>query len=136
MFADKLGNARHLDVNTNGDVYVSLSHVKNGGGLVCLRDEDMDGHADVIKYHGIYEGTGIGLHNGYLYFGTDTLIIRFKLTEGELIPAQDAEIVVSGFSPQNQHETKPMTFDQDGNMYVTVGAPSNACQEQDRTKVS
>ena len=33
-------------------------------------------------------------------------------------------------------ETKPITFDQVGNMYVTVGAPSNACQIQDRTKGS
>ncbi len=136
VFADEIGNARHLEVNSNGDVYVSLSHVKNGGGLVCLRDEDKDGRAEVIKYHGIYYGTGIGLHNGYLYFGADTMIFRYKLTEGELVPSENAEIIAAGFSPQNQHETKPITFDQDGNMYVTVGAPANACQEEDRTKGS
>ncbi len=136
VFADNLGNARHLTVNSNGDVYVSLSKVKNGGGVVCLRDQHGTGRADLIKYHGIYSGTGIGLHNGYLYVGADTVIVRYKLTEGELVPSGKAETVASGFSPQNQHETKPITFDQDGNMYVNVGAPSNACQQEDRTKGS
>ncbi len=136
IFADSVGHARHIDVNTNGDVYVSLSHVKNGGGLVCLRDENGDGRADVVKYHGIYDGTGVKLHKGYVYFGADTVIVRYKLTEGELEPTGSPEIIAEGFDHQNQHETKPITFDNDGNMYVTVGAPSNACQVKDRTKGS
>ncbi|HZL12237.1 MAG TPA: PQQ-dependent sugar dehydrogenase [Prolixibacteraceae bacterium] len=136
VFADSLGHARHLDVNSNGDVYVSLSRVKNGGGLVCLRDKNNDGRADEIKYHGIYDGTGVKLHNGYVYFGADTVIVRYKLTDGELVPSHDAEIIAAGFDHQNQHETKPITFDQEGNMYVTVGAPANACMEQVRTKGS
>ena len=136
VFADSLGHTRHLEVNTNGDVYASLSNLKNGGGIVCLRDLNQDGRADVVKYHGIYDGTGIGLHNGYLYFGADTLIVRYKLTEGELVPSENAEIIAAGFTVENQHSSKPMTFDQNGNMYVTVGAPSNACQENDRTKGS
>lgn len=136
IFADNVGNARHLDVNSNGDVYVSLSRVKYGGGIVCLRDENKDGIADVVKYHGKYDGTGIKLHQGYLYFGADTAVVRFKLNEGELLPSETAELIATGFDKQTQHETKPITFDQNGNMYVTVGAPSNACQEQDRTKGS
>lgn len=136
IFADSLGHARHIDVNSNGDVYVSLSRVNNGGGMVCLRDQDGNERADVIHYHGIYDGTGLRLHKNYVYFGADTVIVRYKLTDGELVPSDDAEIVAAGFDLQNQHETKPMTFDQDGNMYVTVGAPANACQEKDRTKGS
>jgi glucose/arabinose dehydrogenase len=132
VFADLLGHARHLDVNSNGDVYVSLSKVKNGGGMVCLRDTNGDGKADVIKYHGIYDGTGIRLHNGYVYFGADTVIVRYKLTEGELVPSGQPEIIAKGFDLQYEHSTKPITFDLAGNMYVTVGAPSNACQETDR----
>lgn len=136
VFADNLGNARHMDVNTNGDVYVSLSQVKNGGGIVCLRDEDKDGKADVVKYYGKFEGTGIKIHNGYLYFGADTVVVRYKLTEGELVPNDQPEVIARGFEAQDQHATKPFTFDKAGNMYVTVGAPSNACQEQDRTQGS
>jgi len=136
IFADEIGNARHLVVNTNGDVYVSLKKLNDGGGIACLRDEDHDGKADVIKYFGSFRGTGIGLHNGYLYFGSDTVVVRYKLKDGELVPSENAETIALGFMAQNQHETKPMTFDHDGNMYVNVGAPANACQEQDRTKGS
>ncbi|MDP2114699.1 MAG: hypothetical protein Q8K69_11640 [Bacteroidota bacterium] len=136
IYADDIGHARHIDINSNGDVYVSLNRVKNGGGMVCLRDENNDGKADVIKYHGIYDGTGLKIHDGYVYFGSDTLIVRYHLKEGELVPDENAEIIAGGFTVQNQHATKPLTFDQAGNIYVTVGAPSNACQEQDRTKGS
>lgn len=136
VFADNIGRARHIDVNGNGDVYVALSHQNNGGGLACLRDENGDGQADVIKYFGAYEGTGVRIYNGYVYFGADTIVVRFKLQEGQLEPSGDAEVVAAGFSNQNQHESKPITFDHAGNMYVTVGAPSNACQVQDRTKGS
>ncbi|HEY3372036.1 MAG TPA: PQQ-dependent sugar dehydrogenase [Prolixibacteraceae bacterium] len=136
VFADSLGNARHLDINSNGDVYVSLSRVKKGGGIVCLRDGDQNGRADVIKYFGAFDGTGIKIHNGYLYFGADTVVVRYQLKEGELVPMDNPEVVAGGFEAQNQHATKPFTFDQAGNMYVTVGAPSNACQVQDRTKGS
>jgi len=136
VYADNIGHARHMAINTNGDVYVSLSNVKNGGGIVCLRDSNKDGRADVIKYHGIFDGTGIKIRNGYVYFGADTIIVRYKLTAGELVPTATPEVIAKGFTLQNQHATKPFTFDQAGNIYVTVGAPSNACQVQDRTKGS
>ncbi len=136
VFADSIGHARHLDVNSNGDVYVSLSNAKNGGGLACLRDLDGDGRANLTVYHGKYDGTGVGIYNGYVYFGADTIIVRYKLTEGKLEPSDTAEIIASGFDNQNEHSTKPFTFDNNGNIYVTVGAPSNACQYIDRTKGS
>ena len=61
--------------------------------MVCLRDENNDGKADVIKYHGIYDGTGIKIHDGFVYFGADTLIVRYQLKEGELVPDENAEII-------------------------------------------
>ncbi|MGE5316552.1 MAG: PQQ-dependent sugar dehydrogenase [Chloroflexota bacterium] len=136
VYADDIGNARHLAINDNGDVYVSLSRLKNNGGVVCLRDEDKNGRADLIKYTGKFEGTGILIHDGYLYFGVDTMIIRYKLNQGEFMPAENYEVIAGGFGAQSQHAAKTFTFDKQENMYVNVGAPSNACQENDRTKGS
>ncbi len=136
IYADTIGHARHIAINSNGDVYIALNRVKNNGGLACLRDTNGDGRADEISYHGQYEGTGVDLYNGYVYFGADTLVVRYKLTDGALEPDSDAEIIVRGFTVESQHASKPFTFDQEGNMYVNVGAPSNACQVQDRTKGS
>ena len=133
VVADSLGRARHIAVNTNGDIYVALRSTRNEqGGIVALRDTTGDGRADIIERFGEYGGTGIGIHNGYLYFAPDTAVYRYRLTEGELVPENPPETVVSGFLRQRQHAVKPFAFDGEGNMYVNVGAPSNACQEKMR----
>ncbi len=133
VFAESTGHGRHIAVNSNGDVYVSLLRLKNGAGIVALRDTNHDGKADIIEYFGTFSGTGIGIHNGYLYFGSDTILVRYKLIPGKLIPDPHYEVVAGGFIRTHEHEAKPITFDNEGHVYVNFGAPSNACQEKDRT---
>ena len=136
IFADTLGHARHPGCQCQWRCVCFAKSGQKWWRNCLFARRNGDGKADVVKYHGIYDGTGIKLHKGYVYVGADTLIVRYKLIEGELVPQANAEIIAAGFDRQNQHETKPLTFDQSGNMYVTVGAPSNACQAQDRTKGS
>ncbi|MGH8278768.1 MAG: PQQ-dependent sugar dehydrogenase [Gammaproteobacteria bacterium] len=131
VFADNLGTARNLTVNNNGDVYVALLSPEHGGGIVALRP-GRDGHAAQTKYFGKLGGTGIGIHAGYLYFATPTEVLRYKLVPGQLLPETTPEVVVSGFPEQNEHAAKTFAFDGAGHLYVNVGAPSNACQRQDR----
>jgi len=133
VVTDAIGQGRHLAVNSNGDIYVSLNHLKNKCGIAALRDTNKDGKADIIKYFGKYSGTGIGIFNGYLYMGGDTIIVRYKLLSGELVPDTTCEIVAKGFLVNYQHAAKSLTFDNEGYMYVNVGAPANACQDPDRT---
>ena len=136
VVAEETGRGRHISVNGNGDIYVSLRDEPNNRGIACLRDTTGDGKADIIEYTGEHVGTGIKIHNGYLYFGADTAVVRYPLTEGDLIPGEEWELIARGFPQERQHEAKPMEFDNQGNMYVTVGAPSNACMKQMRTKGS
>lgn len=133
VVADSLGLGRHLTVNSNGDIYMALLQLHNGKGIVALRDTTGDGKADVIKYFGRFHGTGIKLHNGYLYFGADTAVVRYPMREGKLLPDTTAEVIAYGFENRHQHEAKSITFDGEGNLYVNVGAPANACQTQMRT---
>ncbi|HKJ67045.1 MAG TPA: PQQ-dependent sugar dehydrogenase, partial [bacterium] len=136
VVADDLGRGRHMVVRENGDIYVALRELNNGGGIAALRDTSGDGRADIVRYFGELPGTGIDIYNNYLYFGSDTSVARYQLTPGELVPEGDPVTIAHGFPFQTQHAVKPFTFDDSGNMYVNVGAPSNACQEQDRTKGS
>lgn len=136
VFADNLGVARHMVVNRNGDVYVALARRNHGGGIAALRDTRGNGHADEIRYFGAAGGTGIGIHAGYLYFASDTGIVRFRLVPGELLPQTPPETVVSGFPAQQEHSAKTFAFDNAGHLYVNVGAPSNACQREDRVRGS
>lgn len=133
IFADDVGYARHMTVAENGDVYVALNSGRQGKGIVALRDTDGNGTADQRKYFGDVAGTGIALHDGYLYFGADNEIVRWRRQPGELVPGGRQETVVSGFPPGDQHMAKSITLDERGNLYVNVGAPSNACQVKDRT---
>ena len=132
VFADNLGIARHMVVNSNGDAYVALQSPAHGGGIVALRDTNGKGHADVIRYFGEYGGTGIGIHAGYLYFATPIQILRYRLLPGRLMPQLPSQVVVSEFPDQDEHAAKTIAFDDMGHLYVNVGAPSNACQRDDR----
>ncbi|MFW5726820.1 MAG: PQQ-dependent sugar dehydrogenase, partial [bacterium] len=106
----------------------------NGGGLLALRDTTGDGRADIKSYFGPeVGGTGIAIYNDYLYFSSDTIVYRVPFAENELVPTAEPEVIVSGFLPQGQHATKSFTISEQGELFVNVGAPSNACQEQMRT---
>ncbi len=136
VVADELGRGRHIEVNNNGDIYVSLREHPENKGIACLRDTSGDGKADLIEYAGEHVGTGIKLHNGHLYFGANFEVVRYPMQEGELLPGNTWERIAYDFPEENQHAAKPMEFDGKGNMYVNVGAPSNACMEEMRTKGS
>lgn len=133
VVADSLGWGRHLVVRNNGDVYIRLRTLKDGFGTVALRDTSGDGKADIIRYFGHTAGTGIALHKGYLYVSDFNTILRYRMHGDSLLPDPAPEIVVSGFEPQNQHQDKPFAFDNQGHLYVNIGAPSNACMVRTRT---
>jgi len=141
VVADSTGPARHIAVNDNGDIYVKLRFSKMGeGGNVALRDSTGDGKADIIKRFGDYmdEGSlanGMRIHNGYLYFSSELVLYRNKLTPGNLIPESKMEVVLTDDHEHGSHWhiTKPVSFDNKGNMYVPFGAPSNACQDLTNT---
>ncbi|MGH8496312.1 MAG: PQQ-dependent sugar dehydrogenase [Gammaproteobacteria bacterium] len=130
VVADDLGAARHLAVDGDGDIYVALRD--NDGGAIALRDTDGDGRADEIDRFYDREGTGILLHEDYLYFAPDDRVLRFRLGEGALAPDGEPETVVNGFPEQRSHATKSLAIDAENHLYVNVGAPSNVCQREDR----
>ncbi len=137
---DSLGKTRHIKVNDNGDIYAQLMFADDGEGTIALRDRDGDGKADSIVRFGDYpdkgrSATGITVHDGYLYVSSRKMIYRNKLKEGQLVPTSKTEIVLTDKDPNvdtNWHTTKPVAFDDRGNMYVPFGAPSDACQDMEK----
>ncbi|WP_051293387.1 PQQ-dependent sugar dehydrogenase [Olivibacter sitiensis] len=134
------GRARHIAVNDNGDIYVKLRFPDSIGGNVALRDTNGDGTADIIIPFDDYEdkgsyGTAMRIYNGYIYFSSTLNVFRQKLTPGKLVPDSEIELVLKDDHPHGRHEhqAKPVTFDNDGHMYVPFGAPSNCCQIDNRT---
>ena len=139
VVATDLGAARNLVVGPSGDVYVSIRSGARAPGqppqpgfLLALRDTNGDGTFDRKERFHTAGATGLVLRNGYLYFATTLSVERYELTPGQLVPTGPAEVIVGGFPEQRGHQDKDLAFDDQGNLYVTIGLPSNACAQPDR----
>jgi len=133
VFADGLGKARHITVSSGGYVFVKLNSDKKGSTIVRLQDTNGDGIADQEIDFGSFKGTGIGIKNGYLYASSDVDVFRFKLNDdGSVVNPAQPEKIISGLIARGEHESKSLVLDNNGNIYVNIGAFSNSCQISDR----
>jgi len=135
--ADNLGRTRHIVVNKQGAIYAKLERLDNGKGVLVLKDTDGDGRAETKTSFGNYTGTGIAIKGNYLYAASNKEVFKYALNEnGDIVDENAAATIVTGLVDKGQHNSKSITLDNAGNIYVNVGAPSNSCQEKDRTKGS
>jgi len=151
IFADTIGHARHLVVNSNGDVYVNTwsggyynTPAHSGGFVVALRDTNNDGVADVVRrigpdsLHGSGGGTGIDIYNASLYVeqfrAKDAEIVRYALPPDSFPPdSAKSETIVTGFPITPDHNMHPFAIGTSGDLYVDLGSTSNSCQLKNRT---
>ena len=134
VVADSVGPARHLAVNTNGDIYIKLRIDTGDKGNMALRDVDGDGKADIFKRFGDYPNDGrfateMKIHNDYLYYSSELVVYRQKLDPNNLIPKGKPEVIMVDEYPIRWHNAKSLAFDNKGGMYVTFSAPTNACED-------
>ena len=143
IFADDVGGARHIDVAANGDVYVQLITAKKGaesgsgrsGGILALRDTDGDGVADTTAYFGALGGTGLRLHDGWIYAEDVDHILRYRHPRGTLVPTAPPETLVTSL-PRDGHEARNFVLGRNGELFVNIGSLSNSCQLKERTSGS
>ncbi len=131
--ADNLGSARHLAVTKEGDIFVHLERPKNGKAILVLHE---DGDKTTLKTSfANYGGTGIYIKNGYLYASSSRDVFRYKLNDkNEVINPDQPERIVTGLISRRMHQPKAITLDDDGNIYVNIGAFSNICSDFDPKK--
>jgi glucose/arabinose dehydrogenase len=149
IFADNVGQGRHLVVAPNGTVYLNTWHspydtaraVPAGGFLVALRDTNGDGTADQVerfgptKESGSHGGTGLTLANGALYAEADSTVIRIALDSAALVPTAAPTVIVTGLSMVEEHPQHSVAVE-GNNLYVTVGSATNSCQVKNRQQES
>jgi len=137
LVAEKTGVPRHIAVNKDGNIFLKLAELKNGKGIYMLQIKT-NGKADSSgsKSFGNFAGTGMAIKNGYLYASSDEEVFRYKLNDHEEVADTTPEKIVTGLISRHEHEAKAITLDNSGNLYVNIGAYSNACQVLDRQKGS
>jgi len=138
LFADTIGSARHIAITSNGVVFAKLMYPnKAGNSIIRLQDQNKDGVADNIKGWAKYGGTGIYVKGNRLYASSDNDVYLYQLSEkDEVVNPLNPTTIVKGLLAKNQHASKSITLDGQNNIYVNIGAYSNACQEKDRMKGS
>ena len=146
IFADKVGHARQLAVAPDGTVYVNTwsgvyygnDTPPAGGFLIALKDTKGTGHADMnVRFgptvaEGAHGGTGIWLYKNWLYAEIDDKIVRYELKSGEVAPTSKPETILSGMPLNGDHPMHPFAIDAQGNLFVSMGATTNACEVQNR----
>ena len=146
IFADSIGQARHIVVADNGDVYTTIQQTPPPppgdtaamrkqppkASFAALRDSTGDGKADVITRVGSVGNTGITLHNGYLYVDEGQQIVRYKRAANELVPSGKREVIVSGLPMKPGHISRNIAIGRDNALYLNVGSATNSCQQKDR----
>ena len=125
------GQARHIAVAPNGDIYIASRN-----GLSAMRDTNGDGKPELVSKFGDVKGTGVQVFKNWLYVSDDVGVYRYAFSKGALVPGGPRETVVSEFPRERQHSDKTFALDPKGTLYVNVGAPSNSCQERDRQEGS
>jgi len=133
VFAQGVPGARHIVVAPNGDVFVNTDAARGGGagGIVAFRDTNQDGKSDVQQRFGATGGTGIALHENYLYATSGNSIVRYRVATGSLTPTGKPDTIVTGLPMTGSHHSHNFVLNGRA-LYVNVGSASNACQQRDR----
>ena len=135
LFAENIGQARHIAITQSGVMFAKLNYPnKKGQSIIRLEDKDKDGLAENITGWANYGGTGIYVRGDNLYASSDDAVYQYKLdANDEVLNASAPNTIIEGLLSRRQHASKSITLDPKGNIYVNIGAYSNACQEKDRT---
>lgn len=130
IIGDELGALRHMTVSKNGDIYINRSVLKDGKGILVLKDTDNDGKIDQEKQFSDVPGTGILIKNGYLYASSNSGIYRYGLNENnQVIDTENPEKIVEGLIDMGRDNAKSFVMDNNSNIYVTIGSWNDACRD-------
>jgi glucose/arabinose dehydrogenase len=138
VFTPGEGRARHIEVAPNGDVILAMSNDRGPertvipGGVAVFRDVDGDGRSDEVHRFGDNGGNEVLLDGDFLYFATDDAVIRHPFPAGSIGPTGPPDTLVSDLPMASSHRAKSLALGPNGALYVNIGSPSNACQEDAR----
>jgi glucose/arabinose dehydrogenase/cytochrome c5 len=141
VFADNLGNIRHMAFGPGGVLYANAwsgtyytgMPVPADGFLIALQSKPGSHKANIVTHfgetvaQGSAGGTGIAVYKGFVYAEANDKIVRYALN-GAAVPTGKPEVVLSGMPLGGNHPMHPFIIDPKGQIFVDMGTATNACQ--------
>ena len=134
-FAERIKNARSLELSPNGTLFVGT---RGEGKVYALKDKDGDFRADTTYTiaKGLKMPNGVAFRDGDLYVAEVSRILRFENIEANLATPPEPVVIFDNYPTETHHGWKFISFGPDGKLYVPVGAPCNICESEDKVFAS
>lgn len=125
---DNLENARFLEVDPDGTLYVSRPKI---GQIAACRDKDGDGVYETITafVEGHPTAHGMQWHDGWLWFSITDGILKARDTDGDGVADETVEVLPKGSLPGGTGHWWRAILIHNGRLYTSVGDPGNATPE-------
>ncbi|MCH9693909.1 MAG: PQQ-dependent sugar dehydrogenase [Gammaproteobacteria bacterium] len=118
-------NARSLALGTNGTLFVS-NRRKNAVYAVI----DSGGERETIRLlDGLNTPNGIAFHDGNLYVAERNRVTRYDDIEDHLRDVPAAIVLDIDLPDKRHHGWRYIGFSPAGELYISIGAPCNVCDE-------
>lgn len=130
IYARNVQGARSMALSPGGVLFVGT---RDYGKVYAVLDTSHNNKADEIITiaRGLNMPNGVAFFNGDLYVAEANRIIRFDNIIDHLHNPPQPVVIYDRFPNSPLHEWKYIRFGPDGKLYVSVGAPCNACIPSD-----
>ncbi len=130
IYAEGVENARSMALGSDGTLFVGS---RSEGKVYAVKDVDGDYKADQVFTidSGLYMPNGVAFRDGSLYVAEVNRILRYDFIEPRIDNPPEPVVVSSGFPSDRHHGWKFIRFGPDNKLYVPVGGPCNACEQDD-----
>src|SRR3989442_512867 len=129
VFAENVGGARALAVDSEGVLVVSIS--SRGRVLALPAGRGAGRPTEVVTIlKNLDRPHGLAFRRGYLYVAETGRIVRYRYHAGTHT-AVEPTVVVRGLPHGAHHWTRSITFGPDDKLYVGIGSSCDICHERD-----
>lgn len=122
-------NARQMALTDTGHLIVGT---RKRGNVYAVKHALTSVNPEVVSlFEDLTMPSGVAIHEGDLYIAARSDILRVNDIDQTIEANPPADLVTNKLPKKSHHGWKYIKFDNDGMLYVPVGAPCNICLSED-----